>query len=178
VREDMREVLEEYLDGGGSAVEREAMRAKVEGDAEWRDAWETVRAERELRADCFAEIESNGEGARRVEARVLEAVARQRRRRTGFAWAARAGALAACVAVGFSLGWFGKQGGPPQQVVESNAGGAVYQVAITDEAGDVIAVQKFESLEQAKEFSADLERWQERQEDLVEGQATIRSARF
>ena len=53
-----------------------------------------------------------------------------------------------------------------------------YQVAITDDAGGVIAVQKFESLEQATEFSEDLQRWQERQEGVRNGRVTIRSARF
>jgi anti-sigma factor RsiW len=44
--------------------------------------------------------------------------------------------------------------------VQPAAGG--YQVALTDQDGRVVAVQQFRSLQEAREFTADLQKWQQR----------------
>ncbi len=44
--------------------------------------------------------------------------------------------------------------------------------------GQVMAVQKFQSLEKAREFSNDLQQWQIRQERLLNGQVTVQSAKY
>jgi len=51
-------------------------------------------------------------------------------------------------------------------------------VQIVDESGQVMAVQKFQSLEKAREFSNDLQQWQIRQERLLNGQVTVQSAKY
>ena len=48
-----------------------------------------------------------------------------------------------------------------------------YQVQITDDTGRVVAVQKFDSLEQAREFTDDLTKWQLRQQQLQQGQVVL-----
>ena len=55
---------------------------------------------------------------------------------------------------------------------------AFFDVAITDDTGAVIGVQKFNSLEQARQFSQDLDTWQDRLDRLRTGQVIVRSASF
>jgi hypothetical protein len=71
-------------------------------------------------------------------------------------------------------GHVARQGNTPDMAVIS----AGYDVAIIDETGRVLGVQQFSTLEQAREFSEDLKRWHERQEQLRSGQVTVRSAKF
>ena len=83
-------------------------------------------------------------------------------------------AAAALIAVGFLVGWMGATGGKSN----ASAGEAPYRVEILDESGQVMAVQKFGSLEKAREFSDDLQQWQIRQERLLNCQVTVESAKF
>ena len=55
----------------------------------------------------------------------------------------------------------------------------VYQVALTDEAGNITAVQKFDSLDEARNFAADVGRWQAHQQELQQnrqGPPVVRSS--
>ena len=54
----------------------------------------------------------------------------------------------------------------------------VYHVPLTDEAGNVTAVQKFENLEEAQDFAAEVERWQARQEQIHNGKVVVKSSKF
>ena len=109
---------------------------------------------------------------------------------TGSATVSRIGflsAAAACVAMGFlARGWLepkhpgdtgnismvGQTGGLKVEKIET------YQVTLRDEAGNVVGVQKFNSLEKAQEFAADLARWQSRSEHLASGQFVLHKDRF
>lgn len=61
-----------------------------------------------------------------------------------------------------------------------SAGGApyVYQVALTDEAGNITAVQKFDTLEDAQRFAAEVGRWQDRQQQIQSGKVVVTTSRF
>jgi anti-sigma factor RsiW len=63
--------------------------------------------------------------------------------------------------------------------VASNAAAAepfVYQVALTDDDGNITAVQKFNNLEEARNFAADVGRWQARQQQIQEGHPVVTSS--
>jgi hypothetical protein len=83
-------------------------------------------------------------------------------------------AAAALIAIGFLVGWMGATGGKSNV----SAGEAAYRVEILDESGQVMAVQKFGSLEKAREFSEDLRQWQIRQERLLNGRVTVHAANY
>jgi anti-sigma factor RsiW len=52
----------------------------------------------------------------------------------------------------------------------------VYQVALTDDDGNITAVQKFNNLEEARNFAADVGRWQARQQQIQEGHPVVTSS--
>jgi hypothetical protein len=49
-------------------------------------------------------------------------------------------------------------------------------VALTDEAGNITAVQKFDNMEDARNFAADVGRWQARQQQIQQGQPIVTSS--
>jgi anti-sigma factor RsiW len=52
----------------------------------------------------------------------------------------------------------------------------VYQVALTDDDGNITAVQKFDNLDDARNFAADVGRWQARQQQIQEGHPVMTSS--
>ena len=51
----------------------------------------------------------------------------------------------------------------------------VFQVAFTDEAGNITAVQKFDNLKDAQNFAAEVDLWQARQQQIQSGKVKITS---
>ncbi len=180
--EEQLESLDAYLDGELSTAEESALRRRLAADPALAAEVDQLRAGREARRVAFASMEGDDGGAGRVLGRVIGGVAHWAWRVPG-GWVRYAVAAAACIVIGFVAGrvvrWNGN--GVVSQMTEGVtqvSADRVYNVAITDSTGKVIAVQPFESIEQATEFSEDLERWQERQEQIRQGQVTVRSARF
>ena len=70
--------------------------------------------------------------------------------------------------------------GPPQPPALPAAGEAatVFQVALTDEAGNITAVQKFDNLKEAQNFAAEVELWQARQQQIQSGKVVVTTSRF
>ena len=173
------ELLESYLDDALSASEAAALRGRLTNEPALSAELDQLRADRALRASAFASMEADDALAERLLANVGtrgEQRAKPMRWTTPLRYMA---AAAACIALGFFAGQLLETRDPLRMVASPQAASAqTYQVAITDDAGGIIAVQKFDSLEQATEFSEDLRRWQERQERVRNGQITIRSARF
>ena len=162
------EQLEGMLDNELPAAQRETLAARLAKEPKLAVELESLRAERKLRAEMFLSLEGGEEA---VVERILTKVgageadkssgsARPTLRRLRYAMAA-----AACVVIGFLIGWMGATGGNSS----ANANPAPYQVEILDESGQVMAVQKFQSLEKAREFSNDLQQWQIRQERILNG---------
>jgi hypothetical protein len=53
-----------------------------------------------------------------------------------------------------------------------------YQVALVDQNDQVKAIQTFDSLEKADEFTRDMKQWQERQQQLRQGAVVIVADQF
>ena len=173
------ELLETYLDDALPPAEADALRDRLANEPALSAELDQLRADRALRASAFASMEADDALADRLLANAKTTgghLAKPIRWTTPLRYIA---AAAACIALGFLAGQLMETRNPLRPAASPQATAAqTYQVAITDDAGGVIAVQKFDSLEQATEFSEDLRRWQERQERVRNGQITIRSARF
>ena len=175
-------LLEVFLDGESSPPEMGEVRGRLAVEPALAEALRNLQAERSVRSALFTAIEPAPAEVERFIGDVRATIRHREGRRVRFVWIRRAGALAACVLIGFSLGYSLRWGdGEAVSRPQSNAmtsSEAVARVAIRDETGAVVAMQEFESLEQAQRFSEDLQRWQERQAELYSAQATVRSARF
>lgn len=177
------EMLEGYLDDALEMGEVELLRARLESDVELAATLEQVRGERAGRRAFFELLEPSDAAVARFTARVGASIRGRRR----FALVLRAGryvtAAAACLAIGFfARGWFDHS--PSKLVVDGKPGSVkvekieVYQVTLRDESGKVVGVQKFNSIEKAREFAADLNRWQSRSARLASGQFVLHQDRF
>ncbi|HSI34430.1 MAG TPA: hypothetical protein VK986_12640 [Tepidisphaeraceae bacterium] len=187
------EQLDLYLDDGLSSVESEAVRVRLAGDAEFRGELESARAERAGRQSYFAALEPSDAETAGLVARLTAAIGEpatlagriEHARRGRWVGAVRyVAAAAACVVVGLLL----------RPLIDANSGSsstvardgktadvrpvAVYEVTLRDAGGKVIAVQRFDSPEQAQEFAADFARWQGRNERLASGKFVVTADRF
>jgi|SRR5882672_4231148 len=174
------ELLEAFLDDELTPAQSLLLRDRLASEPNLAGELEQLRAERKLRANMFLGLEGGEEAiVERILAQVGPAVpdvaakvsdrAGPTRLRLRYAMAA-----AACIVLGFLIGWMGAAGGKSN----ARASEAPYRVEILDESGQVMAVQKFQSLEKAREFSDDLQQWQIRQERLLNGQVTVHSAKY
>jgi len=180
------ETLEEYLDDALKPGDVEALRARLAEDEGLVAALGSVRAERSVRQGFFQSLEPDDAAVDALVARIQSGVSRERRPNRFLRPARYAVAAAACLAIGFfargSLDQ--RQAAPTDKVPVAAKNGvdlqavAAYQVTLRDETGKVVAVQRFESLEKAQEFAADLARWQSRSERLVGGHFVMSADRF
>jgi len=165
------ELLEAWLDDELTPGQAEELGVRLINEPALASELEKLRSERKVRANLFSSLEGGEEA---VVDRILSAA-----RSSGSAGPARwrlryAMAAAALIAIGFLVGWMGAMGGKSNAI----AGEAPYRVEIVDESGQVMAVQKFQSLEKAREFSEDIQQWQIRQEQVLSGQVTLQSAKY
>jgi hypothetical protein len=65
----------------------------------------------------------------------------------------------------------------PQAAADGGAA-QIYQVALTDEDGNITAVQKFDTLEKAQSFAAEVTRWQARHEQIQNGRVLVKTSKF
>ena len=179
------QLLESYLDGELTAAEANRLEWRLSAEPELSSALGRMCDDYALRQAAFRSLEPDGRAAealnwsfarsaRRIDRAALQGASRRRSLRLG----RLAGALAACVAVSFCAGWVGRGYAAQTNVASAPAGHSgqdpapreskeepsVYQVALTDERGNITAVQKFDKLEEAQAFAADVGRWQARQQ--------------
>lgn len=175
ISEQELERLESYLDGECAPEDEQALRRRL--DAEPALAWELeqLRADRSARGTFFASLEADEETSARVFHNVRREIRRRQTRIVHWKRFCYGTAAAACVLAAFfaGAGWMGSS-----SRTGDVAASPEFKVEIRDERGRVMAVQKFDSLERAQEFSRDLEQWQQRQERLLNGDVTIHSDRF
>ena len=174
------ELLEAMLDNELPAEQHESLRQRLAREPKLAAELEQLRAERKLREEMFLSLEG---GEEQVVARIL-AAATPARSGDSTGMSGRAGptglrlryamAAAACVVIGFLIGWMGASGSKSSAI----ASPPPYQVELRDESGQVMAVQKFSTLEKAREFSNDLQQWQMIQERLLNGPVTKNSDKF
>lgn len=178
VSETDRDLLEGLLDDEVKGPELERLQRRLEAEPELAEALDELRGARSARLEAFVSMEADDREAERL----LDAV-RRARRRDGWRWAAwrrlaYGAGVAACIGGGFlaGAGWMGSLKGGGDAVRASSP--ALYQVELRDEEGRFMAVQEFDSLDKAREFSNDLQQWSERQQRLMRGAVTVRSAEF
>ena len=186
VTETELEQLEASLDGELSAGEEDALRGRVESDPEWSAALELLREERGVRAAAFRSFEPSDAVAKRVAMRLKGAIDREQ------VWGRRwsklriGSAAAACIVVGFIVGWVGRgsgagghqdanlflatgtNGSPVAGSLRNPTGPTVVSFPIRDQHGNVIGYQKFDSPQRANEFIDDLTRQQQRHEQQLQ----------
>jgi anti-sigma factor RsiW len=179
--------LDGYLDDALTPEESETLRARLEADANLRDALSHLREERTLRRAHFTACEPD-------DATVTAFTNRLRRATTPVQptrWLhplRYSAAAAALIAVGFftrglldhrptthtadTVTQVTQKKGIDVQRVET------YEVTLRDDAGRVVAVQRFDSIDKAREFAADLSRWQSRNERLAGARFVVTADRF
>lgn len=187
--DDQLEMLESYVDGELPAGDEDALRQRLEQDSALASALEQLRGERELRAAVWQSYEPDAATVARLVAKVDAAVDRHT------VWAYRLAryrvpfAAAACVLIGFMVGWLGRGSGTNsfmpagggmdggnQTVVSipapvnpglanATAGNGV-ELPIYNENNQQVGVQRFKSVEDAARFIEDLTRWQKMQEQI------------
>jgi hypothetical protein len=197
LRETDQELLEAYLDDALAPDEVEAVARRVAQEPELAAAVDAMRAERRQRAVVWAAMEP-GEASANAFAQSTLRTIRRRRIMLRISWASRfGGAAAACLLIGIGGGWYMRGRGTatpgllpmappdpgPQQVsyvTHPNADlpPGAYQVALTDQNGNVLTVQKFNKLEEAQHFAQDLGQVVERQQDVQNGRAMLVSDHF
>jgi anti-sigma factor RsiW len=186
VTEQDLELLDSYLDDALEIGEVDALRARLNGDGELVAALDQIRRERAARRSFYAGLEPDDAAVGALVSKIQVSAARQKRI-TARARAVRSGILAAaCLLLGFyARGLIDRAPAPGNDVplVQSQTGVDVrrvasYQVTLRDETGKVVAVQRFDSMEKAQEFAADLARWQSHSERLASGRFVLSADRF
>ncbi len=185
VSEQEVELLESYLDDALAMGEVEALRARLASDPEWVAALDQIRAERALRKELFAALEPNDDAVAALVSSVRTSIGRRRRLASWLRPMRYVAAAAACLVLGFvGRGFLAPAVDQSSKLVDRQGAGvdvrkvASYQVTLRDEAGNVVAVQRFDSIDKAQEFAADLARWQARSERLASGRFVLSAGRF
>jgi anti-sigma factor RsiW len=173
-----QQLLDEYLDGQLAPADAQRLGRRLALETQLADELAALRAERAVRQSVFTALTPEPKIAEAFSRRVASA-ARRQALRTRFGGMSRiAAGIAACVAIGFAAGWIGRghgaasaptvpaavarnniPSGPSAVAVNSsnNAGTTgqsgqltgPYQMALTDPDGHVLAVQKFDRIEDA-----------------------------
>jgi anti-sigma factor RsiW len=188
VSDEQIELLESYIDGELPAGDEDSLRRRLEAEPALASALETLRQERDLRMVAWQSCEPSEASVKRLIARVDAAVDRHN------AWAYRIAryripfAAAACIIVGFMVGYVGRGPQPANlgnggdsvasapNVVQSPAVAGINTVSnpldqpvdlpIVNEYGQQVAVQHFNTRREAEKFIEDLNRWQKTQEQI------------
>ncbi len=195
------ELLEAYLDDALSSDEVERISRRLTDDPALTAALDSLRKQRRARMAVWESLEPGETEASAFAAKVVRNCRRQRLM-SSVSWFTRVGgAAAACILVGLGGGWYmwgrapGAQPGQtpvavstlapaPQRQIQfvsqpaSDLPAGAYQVELTDDSGKVLAVQKFNKLEEAQHFAQDLGKVVERQQDVENGHVTLVSDHF
>ena len=176
------QLLETYLDGQLAGQEARDLQSRLAGDAQLRELLDELQSQRMARAGFFAAIEPDEPAISRTVAFTRAQIARRQGPRMPriVRWAL---AAAACILAGFLAGWLLRDASRKAAVVHRTPAPPAHvvapcRVAITDEYGRVIHIQHFDSPERARQFTEDLELWQDRLDQLRTGLVTVRSASF
>jgi anti-sigma factor RsiW len=179
VREDDLEMLEAYLDGALSPAETDAINARLRGGGALNDALEELRRQRETRVEAFTRFEPTETETDAVATAILAKARPVVVGRIGRGWryAIAATAAAACVLIGILIGRAGNTG-PAKPSNPDIVAREIYEVALRDQTGKIIAVQQFNSVEEAQQFASDLVKWQQNGNRLASGHFVLTADRF
>ena len=194
-------LLEAYLDDGLSTSEVHRLDSRLSEEPALLEVLDSLRTERAARIAVFQSLTPGQTDVDRLADAVLATVNRRHWRMVVGRYARIAAGVAACLLVGFAVGWIGRGGGKaahPSQVpaiavttpaqVKSDAHLVIhapkptepgqFQVAVLDENGNVIALQRFNKLDDARQFANDLGQYEVRRQQVQESQAMLISDRF
>jgi hypothetical protein len=166
-------LLESYLDNELSSAQVQSLQGRLQTDPVLSAALSRLSADFTVRQAVWSSLEGTPGEVNRMGQRVGAAL----RRRS--LWersknAVRVGVAVAACLVCFLAGWIGRGQSAvattPKAAIEEPA---LYQVAITDEQGNITAVQKFDKLDDAKAFAADVGKWQAEQAAMQNGQPQV-----
>jgi anti-sigma factor RsiW len=168
------ELLEAYLDGELPMAEAELLWRRLSSDKELSAELDELRAARAIRQAVWEAMEPNVMAASAVAKRVDKAIRTRRVLETSRRWLGVAVAVAACVLVGFRIGWVehvsptGVQlaGSDLQRLAHVDSQQAPHQtftVAIRDQNGNVVSMPHFETRQDAIDFTTTLNAMQQSQ---------------
>ena len=170
--------LEEYLDEALGEQEASALGRRLGEEAGLAGALEEIRAGRALRRQLWGQMEDEVDAA--AVQRVFFQVRRRARRQQSLQRVTQSlryvAAVAACVLAGI---WIGSNKSPsPIPVNPVASTNRVYQVTVMDDSGRAVAYQHFDSLDGAVGFAKEWNRFQERQQQIVNGHIVLVADRF
>jgi hypothetical protein len=189
------ELLETYLDNELAPGEMDAIRARLKREPTLAVALDQLTRDRQMRHRVFFTMDREVAATARESTDAITRSLKQAAVRE-VAWSNRrnifrqVAAAAACIVVGVLVGWVGRDRAEPdaqvarQAHVDGSAQADVvtvsdedasngFTVAITDDRGRVLTQQRFGSLTEARQFSKDVLRWQERQREMRNGDVRL-----
>lgn len=201
VSENELETLDAFLDGELPGDEAAALQRRIDAEPALASALQSLRQERGVRAQSWRAMEPSPASIQRLMSAVehkLDNYANWAQRLRNLK---RITAAAACIVVGFLVGWMGRGthtapvNGPAVAVVHHQPGpvapltsptaptvtvasGTPVQVPLVDEYGHVVAVQKFDSADKAREFFDDMRHFEEKQEQMRDGNTVLVADHF
>jgi anti-sigma factor RsiW len=165
------ELLETYLDGEVTGADADALQHRLQAEQELSAALDDLRAQRMIRQSVWQSLEPDQKSADQLAWRISGAMQTQQQtppRRTWNTWQfARFGsAAAACIVLGFFVGWVGRGHhanvstvvSPASHIDATDSVAQVQMVPVTNEYGQVVAWQPFKDPNDAKAFVEDLHR--------------------
>jgi anti-sigma factor RsiW len=197
-------LLEAYLDDELTTSEVQRLDSRLNAEPELLAVLDSLRAQRMSRIGAFVSLSPTETQAQDFAERVLAGVGRRERQLKMRRGMRICGGVAACLLVGFAVGWAGRGTGGGTMPQTSQLSRAVpaspakaqahcetqlvihapqpepgqFQVAILDDKGNVIAIQRFSKLDDARQFADDLGQYELRRNQLQDSQAMLVSDRF
>ena len=186
------ELLEAYLDDGLSPAQVQHVAQRLLAEPELAAAMHDLRAERALRAAVWRNVEPTDEAASHLAKRVRSGIRRIDLRRR-VVRTMRVGSAAAAAILVFGGGWFlGHSGSDPSAgevptvptfshphaLIRPTQVGGRFEVPLKDQSGKVIAVQKFSSEIEARQFADDLVKYEVRRRQVQSSGAVLVSDHF
>ena len=187
------ELLDAYLDDVLTASDVQRLDMRLADEPELAAALESLRRDRAARQALFQSLTPSGPEAGRFASHVVGSMRRREWQRNVTRATRLIGGLAACLLVGFTAGWMGRgraalgtTASPASHHSDAHLAihsgtaieGGQYQVALLDEHGNVVAVQKFSRAEDAEQFADDLGKYEARRQQVRQGRAVLVSDKF
>jgi len=165
-------LLEAYLDDALSASEVQSLDARLTEEPEMASSLDSLRAERKMRIAALSALTPTQQQADDFSEKLLNSVRRSQWTRRWIRGVKIGASIAACLIVGFTVGWIGhghgatteqmathlpqahpQDSGETHPVIDMET--ARYQVSVLDEKGKVIATQRFQKIEDVRRFVDD-----------------------
>ncbi|HET6251078.1 MAG TPA: hypothetical protein VFE47_25550 [Tepidisphaeraceae bacterium] len=200
-----RNLLEAYLDDALSAWWVQRLDTRLTEEPLLARELDELKAQRAARIAAFNAIAPSEAEAGEFAGAVLASLDRRRRKTSMIRYVRLAAGVAACLVVGFAVGWAGRgRAVATRQVADTHASPTVpastpthvhndahlvihspkapepgqYQVAILDAEGNVVALQHFSKLEDARQFADDLGQFELRRQQVQDSQPMLVSDSF